>query len=237
MTSMSRLFDAYAHRYDLHTPPDHYRHDYDAVISLATRLAERPTLFDLGCGTGAFLERAMKAGVDARGVDSSPGMIAVAQERLGRDRVELGLMQDFALPRRVAAIPASHGASITAKAKTISRRCLSVASTRSIAEVSLSRTSHTRKMQVERFSKTESQDRVRSPMTSRSFTDFLRSARSHRGSKQTTSIAVALLPSSSSSHTSSTSPMFTSSLALRREPGSTASSCGRAGEASPSPNR
>jgi SAM-dependent methyltransferase len=94
---MHRLFREFAHRYDLHTPPGHYKHDHAFVIAEALRLAPKNCrLLDVGCGTGVFLEAALAAGIDAYGLDSSPEMIDVAAQRVGAGRVRVGRMQDIA---------------------------------------------------------------------------------------------------------------------------------------------
>lgn len=93
---MYRLYQEFAHRYDLHTPPDHYKHDHRFVLGHALRVA--PTncrLLDVGCGTGVFLEKAVAVGIDAYGIDSAPEMIAVARERLDGDRVRVQRMQEI----------------------------------------------------------------------------------------------------------------------------------------------
>ena len=50
---------------------------------------------DVGCGTGVFLERAIKAGIDAVGIDASPEMISVAAKRVNSDRVRMARMQEL----------------------------------------------------------------------------------------------------------------------------------------------
>ena len=91
-----QLYDEFAHRYDLHTPPGHYRHDHALAISQARRFApEHCRLLDLGCGTGVFVEQAIAAGIDAYGIDEAPGMVAVAHKRLGPDRVQVRRMQEI----------------------------------------------------------------------------------------------------------------------------------------------
>jgi SAM-dependent methyltransferase len=102
---MYRLFQEFAHRYDLHTPPGHYQHDHALVIREALRVA--PTncrLLDIGCGTGVFLEAAISAGIDGHGIDSAPGMIDVADRRLGKGRVCLQRMQDVCVENAYDAI-------------------------------------------------------------------------------------------------------------------------------------
>jgi SAM-dependent methyltransferase len=93
---MYRLFHEFAHRYDLHTPPGHYRHDHAFVIGEALRV--EPTncrLLDIGCGTGVFLEAAVAAGIDGYGIDASPEMVDVALRRLGNKRVRFQRMQEI----------------------------------------------------------------------------------------------------------------------------------------------
>jgi SAM-dependent methyltransferase len=93
---MYRLFHEFAHRYDLHTPPGHYQHDYAFVIGEALRVAPANCrLLDIGCGTGVFLEAAIAAGIDGHGIDAAPEMIDVACQRLGNDRVCVQRMQEI----------------------------------------------------------------------------------------------------------------------------------------------
>src|SRR5207237_6249481 len=95
-SDMYRLFREFAHRYDLHTPPGHYKHDHAFVISEALRVApEKCRLLDVGCGTGVFLETALAAGLDAHGLDVAPEMIEVAARRVGADRVRIKPMQEI----------------------------------------------------------------------------------------------------------------------------------------------
>jgi SAM-dependent methyltransferase len=93
---MYRLFHEFADRYDLHTPPGHYKHDHAFVIAEALRVAPRNCrLLDVGCGTGVFLEAALAAGIDAHGIDAAPEMIEVARRRVGSDRVRVQRMQEI----------------------------------------------------------------------------------------------------------------------------------------------
>ncbi len=93
---MYRLFHEFAHRYDLHTPPGHYKHDHAFVVSEALRVASRNCrLLDVGCGTGVFLEAALAAGIDASGLDAAAEMIDVAARRVGTDRVRVQRMQEL----------------------------------------------------------------------------------------------------------------------------------------------
>jgi SAM-dependent methyltransferase len=93
---MYRLFHEFAHRYDLHTPPGHYKHDHAFVIEKALETApSNCRLLDVGCGTGVFLQAAIAAGIDGYGIDAAPEMIGVARQRLGGDRVRVQRMQDI----------------------------------------------------------------------------------------------------------------------------------------------
>ncbi len=93
---MYRLFHEFAHRYDLHTPPGHYKHDHAFVIEKALKTApSKCRLLDVGCGTGVFLEAAIAAGIDGYGIDAAQEMIDVARQRLGDSRVRAQRMQDL----------------------------------------------------------------------------------------------------------------------------------------------
>lgn len=93
---MYPLFHEFAHRYDLHTPPGHYKHDYAFVIEEALRAAPNHCrLLDVGCGTGVFLKEAIAAGIDGHGIDAAPKMIEVAERRLGNGRVRVQRMQEI----------------------------------------------------------------------------------------------------------------------------------------------
>ena len=87
---MYQLFNQFAHRYDLHTPPGHYQHDHAFVIAEALRVAPiRCRLLDVGCGTGVFLEAACAAGIDGHGLDASDRMIDRATKRLSSERLRV----------------------------------------------------------------------------------------------------------------------------------------------------
>lgn len=92
---MYRLFDAFAHRYDLHTPPHHYQHDHELVLELAREHGPRCRILDVGCGTGVLVEKALRAGFDTRGFDASARMIEVARRRTPADAVQVRRMQDL----------------------------------------------------------------------------------------------------------------------------------------------
>jgi SAM-dependent methyltransferase len=104
---MYRLFQEFAHRYDLHTPPGHYKHDHAFVIREALRvMPANCRLLDVGCGTGVFLEAAIAAGIDANGIDASPEMVEVARRRLGAERVCVQRMQEISAENAYDAISA-----------------------------------------------------------------------------------------------------------------------------------
>lgn len=94
MEKTFKLFGDFAARYDLHTPPHHDEPDHDFVLGELRRLGPGARVLDLGCGTGAFLERARAAGLDAFGIDISPEMAAVAEQRLGPGIVRVQRLQD-----------------------------------------------------------------------------------------------------------------------------------------------
>ena len=92
---MHRLFDELAHRYDLHTPPDHYRHDHRFVIEQALALGKPCRLLDIGCGTGVLVQKARQAGILATGIDASPAMVHVAEARVGPGLIAVRRMQEL----------------------------------------------------------------------------------------------------------------------------------------------
>lgn len=92
---MHQIFHRYAHRYDLHTPPEHYRDDHDFVLELARKKSDPVRLLDVGCGTGVLIERARKNGIDAYGIDASAEMVETATRRLGQGAVDRRRMQEI----------------------------------------------------------------------------------------------------------------------------------------------
>ncbi len=94
---MYQLFNQFAHRYDMHTPPGHYQHDHAFAIAEALRVAPNHCrLLDVGCGTGVFLEAACAAGIDGYGLDASDRMIDRATRRLPTERLWVQRMQEIA---------------------------------------------------------------------------------------------------------------------------------------------
>ena len=92
---MYALFDRYAARYDLHTPPRHYQHDHAFVLDVAGAFEPPCRLLDVGCGTGVLVKKALRAAVRAEGIDSSVAMIAVARARVGESAVRVCPMQQL----------------------------------------------------------------------------------------------------------------------------------------------
>ena len=86
------LFGPLAGRFDWHTPPHHYQDDHAFALR---RLGKPGRILDIGCGTGVFLERAVSAGFDAKGIDAAPEMVSIAASRVGKDRVRTERMQDL----------------------------------------------------------------------------------------------------------------------------------------------
>lgn len=86
MAPGSQLYGEFADRYDLHTPPHHYRHDHEFVIE-RIRAAGGGRVLDVGCGTGVFLEKALAAGLDPVGLEPAPAMAVQAVKRVGAARV------------------------------------------------------------------------------------------------------------------------------------------------------
>jgi len=92
---MHRLFDSYGHRYDLHTPPNHYQHDHQLVIDLARERGLPCRLLDIGCGTGVLVEKARAAHIEAFGLDAAEAMIVAARKRVPENTVRVQRMQDL----------------------------------------------------------------------------------------------------------------------------------------------
>ncbi|AKT38404.1 class I SAM-dependent methyltransferase [Chondromyces crocatus] len=92
---MYHLFNELAHSYDLHTPPENFQHDHAFVLEEARSLGTPCRLLDVGCGTGALLEKARNAGILATGIDASPKMVELAQARVGQEAVTLRRMEEI----------------------------------------------------------------------------------------------------------------------------------------------
>ena len=95
MSRGSLLYGEFADRYDLHTPPTHYRHDHDFLLARARCLGSQVRLLDLGCGTGVFLAKAVAAGIDAHGLDPAPAMLDQARTRVSDERLIPRPMQEL----------------------------------------------------------------------------------------------------------------------------------------------
>ena len=86
MTGVREAYDALAPAYDLLTGG----HDHAAWAAQLEELAQRAglsgrRLLDVGCGTGSSALPMLARGYDVVGVDLSPGMLALAREKLGPD--------------------------------------------------------------------------------------------------------------------------------------------------------
>jgi SAM-dependent methyltransferase len=93
--SNHQLFEGFAHRYDLHTPPHHYQHDHQMVLELARQSPSPQRVLDVGCGTGVLLDRLTRAGVEAYGIDLAAGMVDEARSKVDPSRVRQLAMQDL----------------------------------------------------------------------------------------------------------------------------------------------
>lgn len=72
------MADNYDSHYDADNGRDYYSHICEGVI---TALPKNGRLLDLGCGTGLFMQRYLRNGGEAIGVDISMGMIKRAKQR------------------------------------------------------------------------------------------------------------------------------------------------------------
>ncbi len=76
----------------------------DLVVSLGAALQPGDEVLDLACGDGALGEVLLSRGLRYRGVDVTEEMVVEARRRLGtRAVLELGDLNDYAPPDRVAA--------------------------------------------------------------------------------------------------------------------------------------
>ncbi|MGC4086429.1 MAG: methyltransferase domain-containing protein [Polyangiaceae bacterium] len=89
--SNRRYYDAFAERYEAQrgeNDPDGYHELIDELeTSFVARYGTGRDVLEVGCGTGLLLRRIALFAKNARGVDLSPGMLALAKER-GLDVVE-----------------------------------------------------------------------------------------------------------------------------------------------------
>lgn len=91
--SRLRLFEDFAHRYDLHTPAHHYGDDHAFVLDIFRASGRR--VLDVGCGTGVLVKKALAEGFDAYGIDIAEGMVREAATKVGPDRVSIGAMENI----------------------------------------------------------------------------------------------------------------------------------------------
>ena len=82
-------------------------HRAELIASLGPRLEVGDEVLDLACGDGGLAEALLARGYRYRGVDSTPEMVDAARARLaGRAEVDLGDLNDYVPPSRVAATTA-----------------------------------------------------------------------------------------------------------------------------------
>ena len=95
MTGVREAYDALAPAYDLLTAG----HDHAAWAEQLEELASRAglagrRLLDVGCGTGSSAAPMLARGYEVVGIDVSPGMLALASQKLGPDvRLQLADMR------------------------------------------------------------------------------------------------------------------------------------------------
>ena len=89
--SNRRYYDAFAERYEAQRGENDPGGYHELVDSLEAEFVERYArgrdVLEVGCGTGLLLRRIQTFAQNVRGVDLSPGMLALAKER-GLDVVE-----------------------------------------------------------------------------------------------------------------------------------------------------
>jgi len=72
-------------------------HRAELVFGLGPPLQTGDEVLDLACGDGGLGAMLIERGLRYRGVDTTPGMVAAAQARLGRSvPVEIGNLNDYA---------------------------------------------------------------------------------------------------------------------------------------------
>src|SRR2546428_12597798 len=83
--SVGSGYDEYAFVADLYDHVGPYRSRPDVAFFLNEAVNAGSPVVELGCGTGRVLIPIARAGVEIVGVDSSPHMLSVCRERLGRE--------------------------------------------------------------------------------------------------------------------------------------------------------
>jgi SAM-dependent methyltransferase len=79
-------------------------HRAELIVELGPRLLPGDEVLDLACGDGGLADALLARELRYRGVDSTPEMVEAARERLaGRAEVDLGDLNDYVPPHRVAA--------------------------------------------------------------------------------------------------------------------------------------
>jgi ubiquinone/menaquinone biosynthesis C-methylase UbiE len=90
-----KLYEQFAKRYDIHTPPSQYRHDHAFVIKECLSLGPNPSLLDVGCGTGVLIQKACEKGINAFGIDPATAMIEVCRSKFDGSRVRQCGVEDL----------------------------------------------------------------------------------------------------------------------------------------------
>ncbi|NDC39927.1 MAG: class I SAM-dependent methyltransferase, partial [Proteobacteria bacterium] len=83
------LFDSLAHSWSELRKEAHGNVSF--LDELASRIPDDEILLELGCGTGALLEKILPRSGTSIGVDSSPAMLEQARKVAGKDKVDLRL--------------------------------------------------------------------------------------------------------------------------------------------------
>lgn len=93
---MSRVFDCYAHYYDLLYKDKDYAAEADYVARhLREHDRNAKTILELGCGTGAHAEHLARSGYTVHGVDMSAEMLARAESRKARLPADVAARMSF----------------------------------------------------------------------------------------------------------------------------------------------
>lgn len=91
-----RLWGADPEAWALYSEP-HNRPLFEAVLD-AAKVGDGTTLLDVGCGSGLTLQLADARGAIVSGVDVSPGLLAIAEERVPRADLRLLDLQQLPWP-------------------------------------------------------------------------------------------------------------------------------------------